>query len=1012
MVEKGNGELVETSPLQIRWKCMIVFILLISIFLSCTAHAAENLPRHDISVSFNTEENRIHGVSHIALPEDKEITIYTHNLTIVSMMLNGSPFKIDTKESVISIQNEGILEITYEGVFKDGHGEENLENIGVVTSNIISDKGIYLTNEWYPSIEGKAYYNLKAILPKGYTAISEADEIIVSDAPQGKEYSFNFPYPVYGINFVAGKYKKVKETFQGIDIYGYFFPDDISLAKKYIEYTKKYMSMYQELFGAYPYKRFSVVENFLPTGYSMPTFTLLGQEVVKLPFIVKTSLGHEILHQWFGNFVYVDYAEGNWVEGLTTYLSDHLYEEQEGKGWHYRKKILTDYESYVSPGKEFSLRGFVGRVDFASKAIGYGKGAMVFHMLRNLLGEHMFYKALKELIGEKAFQDTSWEDIKRVLERTSGRNLEWFFEQWVNRKGVISIAIRDSRVVFSKGVNTVTFDIVQTGQPYRFHLPVKIHLDNGDVTELLTIEKQRETFEIPVQGNPTEIIFDGNYDFMRALTEQEYAPVISRLLGDQKRLLVVPEKESEKYDDLVSVFKREGFVIKEEGDLKDEDIMSSSLLVMGFESPVLKRLFGSFQRPQPGFSIIVRENPLNTRKVVAIVHGDSKQEVDLVSSKIHHYGKYSFLRFKEGRNIEKRTDESKQGIQVRLYEPVTIIQPQKLTNLKDIMDTIENTPIIYIGERHSNYEDHKVQLEVIMSLYRSGRTFAIGMEMFQKPFQNVLEEYISGTIDEKEFLKNTEYFKKWKFDYNLYREIVEFAKAKNIPIIALNIRSEIIGKVSKGGLDALNEDERKEIPEDMDMADKDYRERLKEIFKQHKNSEIKTFEYFYQSQILWDETMAHSISEFLKAYPDYQIVVLAGVGHVVYASGIPKRTYRLNKKDYVTLVPDSVSIDDTVGTFVLFPTPLEPPPSRKLGVFLTEIDNRVKIKEITPGSIAETIGLRKGDILLSLDEWVIQDIADVRIFMVGKKEGETIKIKILRKRFLFGDKELELTATL
>jgi len=303
LVEKGNGELVETSPLQIRWKCMIVFILLISIFLSCTAHAAENLPRHDISVSFNTEENRIHGVSHIALPEDKEITIYTHNLTIVSMMLNGSPFKIDTKESVISIQNEGILEITYEGVFKDGHGEENLENIGVVTSNIISDKGIYLTNEWYPSIEGKAYYNLKAILPKGYTAISEADEIIVSDAPQGKEYSFNFPYPVYGINFVAGKYKKVKETFQGIDIYGYFFPDDISLAKKYIEYTKKYMSMYQELFGAYPYKRFSVVENFLPTGYSMPTFTLLGQEVVKLPFIVKTSLGHEILHQWFGNFV-------------------------------------------------------------------------------------------------------------------------------------------------------------------------------------------------------------------------------------------------------------------------------------------------------------------------------------------------------------------------------------------------------------------------------------------------------------------------------------------------------------------------------------------------------------------------------------------------------------------------------------------------------------------------------------------------------------------------------------
>ena len=198
----------------------------------------------------------------------------------------------------------------------------------------------------------------------------------------------------------------------------------------------------------------------------------------------------------------------------------------------------------------------------------------------------------------------------------------------------------------------------------------------------------------------------------------------------------------------------------------------------------------------------------------------------------------------------------------------------------------------------------------------------------------------------------------------------------------------------------------------MDMTDKDYRERLKKIFKLHKSPEKLNFENFSQSQILWDETMAHSIAEYLKEQPDSQMVVLAGVGHIVYASGIPSRVYRLNKKDYVTLIPDSVSLNETVGTFVFFPEPLSPPPTPKLGVVLTEKDDRVKIETISPGSVAEAVGLKEGDIIVSMDEWEIGDIADVRIFMVGKKEGETIKIKILRKKFLSREKEHEFTATL
>jgi aminopeptidase N len=450
------------------------------------------------------------------------------------------------------------------------------------------------------------------------------------------EYTFNFPHPLNKINLVAGKYMIRKETFHGVDIYVYFFPgdishdiigyfEDLSRADSYIEYTKKYLKMYEDLIGPYPYKRFSVVEDVLPIGYSMPTFTLLGSDVIRLPFIVNTSLGHEILHQWFGNYVYDDFKKGNWVEGLTTYQSDLLYTKQKGEGEQYRKKLLIDYQSYVIPGKETELADFFQRTDFASEAIGYGKGTMLFQMLNNEIGDDAFYRGLRGLIKEKAFQDATWDDVKIAFENASGRNLEGFFNQWLYRKGGVSIDIADQRVVVLNGVPTTSFKVTQLGELYGFKLPIKINTDKGELTKILNVTKENETFEIPSNGAPLEMVFDGDYDLMRRLSEKESPPVISRLLGDENRLIVIPEKDKEKYDDLINVFMGEGFIPIEEKEIKDENITASSILVLGSDSPILKRLFGGWKMPEPGFSLTIAKNPLNTSKVVAVAEGGAKE---------------------------------------------------------------------------------------------------------------------------------------------------------------------------------------------------------------------------------------------------------------------------------------------------------------------------------------------------------------------------------------------------
>jgi uncharacterized iron-regulated protein len=336
------------------------------------------------------------------------------------------------------------------------------------------------------------------------------------------------------------------------------------------------------------------------------------------------------------------------------------------------------------------------------------------------------------------------------------------------------------------------------------------------------------------------------------------------------------------------------------------------------------------------------------------------------------------------------------------------VEPGRSLQLREIIDAISDKPLILIGERHTNYEDHKVELAVIAGLHKKGRKLTIGMEMFQRPFQKAIDGYLSAALDEREFLERTEYFKRWSFDYNYYREIIEFARAKGIPVIALNQRKEIIEKVSRGGLDALSAEERKEIPQDMDMSDESYKERLKEVYESHPRGS--TFENFYQSQILWDETMAHSAARVLEEKPDSQMVVLAGANHIMYSSGIPGRIHRLIGRDYVTLIIGGFGRD--IGTYVLFPRPVDPPFTARLGVSAKEVGGVVTINEFSPDSLALKAGLRAGDIITFINDRRIKAVSDIKIALFDKEPGQTISVNVVRKRFLLGDSKLEFNITL
>ncbi|HXX57276.1 MAG TPA: M1 family aminopeptidase, partial [Thermodesulfovibrionales bacterium] len=671
---------------------LILGMMIVSLLAFPQLAFSEGLPEIVTSLTFDMGRKTMKGISKIRFPHEDDTLIRTGGLKVLSVKLNGDSLKPVFTEGYlkVNVARESIIEIEYEC-----SSEQN-------TSCIIDEKGILLTGSWYPSPEGLVYHRLSALVPKDLTAVSEAEEIERQERTEGNLFSFTFRHPLDGTSFIAARFTVRRDRFRDTELYGYFFPEDSGLADTYLEHTKKYLELYQGIIGEFPFKRFSVVENFLPTGYSMPTFTLLGQDVIRLPFIVRTSLGHEILHQWLGNLVYVDYEKGNWAEGLTTYLADHFYEEREGRGWQYRKQILIDFESYVNDENDFPLRDFRSRTDFASKAVGYGKASMVFHMLKGLIGEEPFSKSLKSFVEAERFRRASWDDIRTVFEKTTGRELGWFFRQWVDEKGYPLLAIKDLSVSPRGLQSAVSFDVAQNGYLYTLNIPLSIKARSQQTEETMTVNEKKQHFEIASGGNPEKMIIDKNYDLFRRLAEKEIPPVIAELLGEKKGFLILPfgEKEDSTYPYAIEFFSERGFTPRKYEEMRDEDLRRTSGVILGYGNPLVRRLFGDIEKPFPGFVIAVKKNPLDVSKVIAIVDGASREEVRAALPKLLHYGKYSLLAFEGGRNTEKTIAESERGWIMPIREPVLGIELAKTTTLSDITERISGKKIIYAGETH------------------------------------------------------------------------------------------------------------------------------------------------------------------------------------------------------------------------------------------------------------------------------------------------------------------------
>lgn len=253
----------------------------------------------------------------------------------------------------------------------------------------------------------------------------------------GYEFSHSATgYPQDSLAYSFGEFKKY--TAQDKRLIVLLSNDDPTLATTLLENLKKYLDFYEKSIGGYPYKTFTVIEAPNEIGYAFPQMTWIGSQLLRFPFILKTSLPHELLHSWWGTGVFVDYDKGNWCEGLTTFGADYGLLNSEEKKL-YRIKALTSYLNYVKDSQELSLSQFISRgEDRSLQALGYDKALMVFVMLEQLIGEQNFALGLRTFYADFKFKTASWDDILNVMSKVSGKNLSSFKNNWIQKPGYLS----------------------------------------------------------------------------------------------------------------------------------------------------------------------------------------------------------------------------------------------------------------------------------------------------------------------------------------------------------------------------------------------------------------------------------------------------------------------------------------------------------------------------------------------------------------------------------------------
>ncbi len=671
----------------------LVLLFFTSIFQYVSAQNAYQ----NIHVKIDVAESTISIENAINLPEglldaNHSTFLYLNSSLAIEPIKGGKLIEVENNEDAtgyvkkykltLNKSFKNSFTIIYNGVIKDKIEQSATEYARGFseTKGTITDNGIYLAGAtyWLPKFGNDmlSSFDLNVIINKNWSIVSQGKRTKNETEGDTKSITYHSPEPMDEIYLIGAKWTEYSKMLGDVEVQAFLRTPDQELADRYLNTTSGYLSMYETLIGKYPYTKFALVENFWETGYGMPSFTLLGEKIIRFPWILYSSYPHELLHNYWGNGVFVDYSGGNWCEGITAYMADHLMQEQRGAGATYRRNTLQKFTDYVNEENDIPINKFLNRNNSAEEAIGYGKVLMANNMLRNDLGDEVFVKAYQKFYKDNEFTKASFSDIRKSFEEVSGKDLKAYFAQWIDRTGAPNLVLSN----ISESNNKVSFTLTQTQNEDVFNLnvPIAFYVEGSSevIWKTVSMNTKAQNYSFNFNQKPLKIEVDPQFNIMRRLDRKEVPASLSQVYGSTESTLIIPAsgERKEAYKELANTWKA---TQKAQGKtaviLLDSDIdaipADNSVWVLGFENKFntndLQTSYSSAfnaktnsqikRLASEGALVYAIPNPKNLAQSVGFVGAQTDAAIKSLTRKLPHYGKYGYLGFEgdEAKNVLK-----------------------------------------------------------------------------------------------------------------------------------------------------------------------------------------------------------------------------------------------------------------------------------------------------------------------------------------------------------------------
>ncbi|MFP6756738.1 MAG: M1 family aminopeptidase [Alphaproteobacteria bacterium] len=510
---------------------------------------------------------------------------------------------------------------------------------------------------WVPRDPVPEHYRLTISVPPGQVALASAAMIDERQSDDGYRAVFEGRFADGVAAIFAGPYAIVERDHRPVRLRTYFYPGDEDLARPYLDQAGAYIDGYAAEIGAYPYPGFAIVSAPLPVGLGFPGIAYVSRRILAMPFMRTRSLAHEVLHNWWGNGIRPDYRHGNWSEGLTTYMADYRLAERSGPeaaremrfGW------LRDFMA-VPAARDIPVRSFTMRDHGAAQAIGYGKVAMIFHMLRQSIGDGAFGSLLREFWRQHKGGVATWDDIARLAPAVD-------FAPWTERPGAVDLRIVAARVAANGEGWRVTLSVGQSSPFYRLSVPIAIETEGGRHDRSLAIDGDTATATFDLDQRPRAIAIDPDFHLFRRLAEGEAPPILRDVMLDDRAGVVTIDGHDAVRAEAVMLARR---VLRR--DVAEVGLDEGPAILIGLTATIRGALAAAGLAPIP--EALANRGSARAWAVrrgdgtaLLIVAADDSDALGALARPLPHYGGRSYVVFDGAKAIDKglwpaRTDHA------------------------------------------------------------------------------------------------------------------------------------------------------------------------------------------------------------------------------------------------------------------------------------------------------------------------------------------------------------------